>query len=170
MYSRHQITTYPFLYFYTVTDCGSSKLSTALINKKKKISTNTHTHIHTEWRKSPSLLFKIDISHIRFYHAVTFTRFRYPLKNLALSRISSSIGNLKGGGKSREKEEKKFQVVSKGRGSGGGARESSINYGDSANRATHDVLRGRGKLVASRMNYASPRFDVERRRFCVDIR
>lgn len=56
-------------------------------------------------RESPFPLFKIDIFHIRFYHAIAVTRHRYPLKNLSwvLHGISSSIGNLEDGGKSRGK-------------------------------------------------------------------
>lgn len=74
-----------------------AKLCTALVNK-------THTHMHVR-RESPFPLFKIDIFHIRFYHAIAVTRHRYPLKNLSwvLHGISSSIGNLEDGGKSRGK-------------------------------------------------------------------
>lgn len=69
-----------------------AKLCKALV-KNTRTHTRTHAHIH---RESPSPLFKIDISHIRFYHAVTVTRHRYPLKNLSrVLHISSFIGNLK---------------------------------------------------------------------------
>lgn len=69
-----------------------AKLCKALV-KNTRTHTRTHAHIH---RESPSPLFEIDISHIRFYHAVTVTRHRYPLKNLSrVLHISSFIGNLK---------------------------------------------------------------------------
>lgn len=69
-----------------------AKLCKTLV-KNTRTHTRTHAHIH---RESPSPLFKIDISHIRFYHAVTVTRHRYPLKNLSrVLHISSFIGNLK---------------------------------------------------------------------------
>lgn len=82
-----------------------AKLCKALV-KNTRTHTRTHAHIH---RESPSPLFKIDISHIRFYHAVTVTRHRYPLKNLSrrVLHISSFIGNLKDDGKSREKGRRK---------------------------------------------------------------
>lgn len=116
-----------------------------------------NTHTHACQRESPFPLFKIDIFHIRFYHAIAVTRHRYPLKNLSwvLHGISSSIGNLEDGGKSRRKGERrtvdKLEIQ----------RIEQLFYVS---------MGGDRWLVASRMNYASPRFDVERRRFCVDMK
>lgn len=116
---------------------------------------NTHTHIHIQ-RESPFPLFKIDIFHIRFYHAIAVTRYRYPLKNLSwvLYGISSSIGNLEDGGKSRGK----------------GGRRTVDKLEIQRIEQFYVSMGGDRWLVASRMNYTSPRFDVERRRFCVDMK